>query len=131
LKKAIDSLSEVEREADRRGFKYLSLECVIDRAEALLSAGELPRARQELERATAQSEKLGLRALRAKAEYLLAAERRLAGNASEAARHLSEARRLLTEIGKEAQSDLVLKRADLAPILQDSPPVGGSTRTKN
>ena len=131
LKKAIDALGEVGREADRLGFKYLSLECSIDLAEASLYAGDLPRAQHELERATAQTEKLGLRTLRAKAEYLLATKLRLAGNEIEAARHVSEARRLLNEIGKEAQSDLVLKRADLAPILQDSPAPGGARRSKN
>jgi tetratricopeptide (TPR) repeat protein/serine/threonine protein kinase len=131
LKKAIDSLGEVGREADRLGFKYLSLECAIDLAEALLYAGDLARARRELERATTQSEKLGLRTLRAKAEYLLAIERRLAGNEIEAARHGSEARRLLNEIRKEEQSDLVSKRADLAPILQDAPTPGQTPRTKN
>jgi tetratricopeptide (TPR) repeat protein len=131
LKRAIDSLREVGLEADRLGFKYLSLECSIDLADALLYVGDLARAQHELERATAQSEKLGLRTLRAKAEYLLATTLRLAGNEIEAARHVSEARRLLNEIGKEGQSDLVLKRADLAPILQDPPSPGGAPRTKN
>ena len=131
LKRAIDSLREVGPEADRLGFKYLSLECSIDLAEALLYTGDVARARQELERATAQSEKWGLRTLRLKAEYLLAIERRLAGNETEAARHVSEARRLLNEIGKEGQSDLILKRADLAPILQDSPLSGGAARSKH
>ena len=131
LKRAIDSLDGVGREADRLGFKYLSLACALDLTEALLDAGDLARARRELGRATAQTEKLGLRTLRAKAEYLLATERHLAGNESEAARHGSEARRLLNEISKEAQSDLVLKRADLAPILQDSPSSGRTQRNKN
>ena len=131
VKKAIDSLDEVGREADRLGFKYLSLECSINLADALLYTDARARAQRELERATAQSEKWGLRALRVKAEYLLAIERRLAGNDIETARHMSEARRLLNEIGKEGQSDLVLKRADLAPILQDAPPSGGASRSKN
>jgi tetratricopeptide (TPR) repeat protein/serine/threonine protein kinase len=131
VRKAIESLGEVGREADRLGFKYLSLECSIDRAEALLHAGDFAQARQELERATAQSEKLGLRMLRAKAEYLVATERRLAGNETEAARHASEARRLLNEIAKEAQSDLFLKRADLVTILQDPPSSGGNPQSKN
>jgi Lhr-like helicase len=97
----------------------------------LLYAGDVARARRELERDVAQTEKLWLRTLRAKAEYLVATERRLAGDEREAARHRLEARRLLNEIGKEAQSDLVLKRADLTPILQDPPPPGGTPRNKN
>ena len=131
VKRTIDSLVEVGREADRLGFKYLAVACSIDLGEALLYAGDVPRAQRELERAAAQTEKLGLRMLRAKAEYLLATARRLGGNAAEAARHLSEARRLLAEIRDEAQSDLVLKRADLASILQDPPWPGGTPPPKN
>jgi tetratricopeptide (TPR) repeat protein len=131
LKTAIGSLGEAGREADRLGFKYLAVECSIDLAEALLYSGDTARAQQELQRATAQSEKLGLRTLRAKAEYLLATARRLSGNDAEAARHIAEARRLLAEIRNEVQSDLVLKRADLAPILQEPSASGGTPRSRN
>jgi tetratricopeptide (TPR) repeat protein len=127
---AIEALRAVEREADRLGFKALSLECTIYRGEALLYEGDLVRAQRELERGAAQSEKLGLRALRANAEYLLATAQRLSGNTAEAARHLSEARRLLTEIRDELQSDLVLTRVDLAPIFHGPPPVALAQRKK-
>jgi len=104
-KRAIDSLTEVGREADRRGFKYLALECSIAMAGALIDGGSGARAQRELERVAAQTEKLGLRELRAKAEHLLG--------------HRAAARRLLIEIRTELRDDAILKRADLAPILQD------------
>src|SRR5439155_97283 len=45
-KKAIDSLAEVGREADRRGFKYLALECSIQMAGALIDSGGGTRAQR-------------------------------------------------------------------------------------
>ncbi|HEY6213542.1 MAG TPA: tetratricopeptide repeat protein, partial [Vicinamibacterales bacterium] len=45
-KKATDALTDVGREADRRGFKYLALECTIDVADAQIASGSdvvLPR----------------------------------------------------------------------------------------
>ena len=73
-------------------------------------------AQQELERAIAQSEKLGLRGLLAKSHYVLANALRLAGNESDASRHVGEARKMVDEIQKEAGSDDVLKRADFRAI---------------
>jgi hypothetical protein len=48
----------------------------------------------------------------------------------EAVRHISEARRLLTEIRDDTHSDLVLARADLAPIVQ-GPPLGATPPKKH
>jgi tetratricopeptide (TPR) repeat protein/serine/threonine protein kinase len=104
------------RDADALGRKYVSVECSIYLAQALLNAGDRGAARQELERAIAQSERLGLKGLLAKSHFLLAVTLRSGQNESEALRHKAEARRLLDEIRKEAGSDDVLTRADLSPI---------------
>jgi tetratricopeptide (TPR) repeat protein len=99
--------------------KYLSVDSAVGLGEALVGAKRYPQARQELERALAKSEKLGLRALLARSHYLLASALRSAGNAADASRHLAEARRIVEEIRKEAKTDDVVKRADLAPILAE------------
>ena len=104
------------QEADALGLKYVSVECSTYLAQALLNTGDHGRARQELERAIAQSEKLGLQGLLARSHYLLASALRLAKNEPEASRHAGEARKLLDEIRKEAGSDDLLKRADFGAI---------------
>ena len=73
-------------------------------------------------RDSARSEKLGLRALRAKTEYLLGRSLQLSGNPTDAVRHYAEARQILDDIRKEAGSDEVVKRSDLAPIYAASVP---------
>ena len=116
---AIESLKKLADESDSLGLKYLSVESTVYLGEALIETKRYREARQELERALAKGEKLGLRALLARSHYLLASALRSTGNAADASRHLAEARRLLEEIRKEAKTDDVVKRADLAPILAE------------
>jgi hypothetical protein len=66
------------------------------------------------------SDKLGLEVLLAKNQYLMGEALRLSGDQTEASRHYSEARRILDEVRKEAGSDDVLKRSDLATMYQDA-----------
>jgi len=113
----IDGLKKLAEESDSLGLKYLSVESTVLLGQALYETKRYPQAKQELERALARSEKLGLRALSARSHYLLASALRSTGSPAEASRHLGEARRILEEIRKEAKTDDVLKRADLAPIL--------------
>ena len=108
------------QEADTLGLKYLSAECSIYLAEALVNTRDYSRARQELERAVAKTEKLGLRTLSAKGHYLLATILRLTGKGAEAAGHYREAVRLLEDLRKEAGASNVLQRTDLNPIYTDS-----------
>jgi len=78
------------------------------------------RARQELEPVLAKAEKLGLRTLLAKDNYLLATALRAAGNGTEATSHYREVLRLLDEIRKEPGAEKVIERADLKSIYTDS-----------
>src|SRR5262249_35742670 len=64
VKGILESLGDVQRQAERLGFKYLAVQCSIEVAEASLYAGDAARGQAELERASAQSEKMGLRPLR-------------------------------------------------------------------
>jgi serine/threonine protein kinase/tetratricopeptide (TPR) repeat protein len=117
---AISSLKGLAQEADTLGLAYLSAECSIYLAEALVNARDYSRARQELERAVAKTEKLGLRTLSAQGHYLLATILRLTGNGGDAAGHYRETLRLLEDIRKEAGASNVLQRSDLNSIYSDS-----------
>ncbi|MGD1157986.1 MAG: tetratricopeptide repeat protein [Terriglobia bacterium] len=113
---AISTLKGLAQEADTLGLQYLSAECSIYLAEALVNTRDYSRARQELERAVAKTERLGLRTLSAKGHYLLATILRLTGKGAEAAGHYREALRLLEDIRNEAGVNNVLQRADLNSI---------------
>ena len=114
---------------DSLGLKYLSAQCSTYRAEALLGSRDYARAQQELQSALGKAEKLGLRELLAKDQYLLATALRLAANGTEASGHYREALRWHEEIRKEAGSDKVIERADLKPIYTESTrwPHGGQS----
>ena len=117
---AISALKGLGQEAETLGLKYLSAECSLYLAEAFVNTKDYSRARQELERAVAKTERLGLRTLSAQGHYLLATELRLTGKGAEAAAHYREALRLLEDLRKEAGANNVLQRADLNPIYTDS-----------
>src|SRR5262249_30653674 len=109
-------LKTLAQESDAVGLKYLSAECSVSLGEALLNARQYPAARQELEGAVRKGERLGLKALRAQAHYLLAQTLQHSGSAADASSHSREARRLLEEIRSESKSDTLLNRADLKRI---------------
>ena len=117
---AIVSLKDLVREADSLGLKYLSVECSIGLAQAQVNAKDYSHAREGLDRALNQSEKLGLRTMLARTHYLLATVLRLTGKVQEASGHYREALRYLDEIGKDTGSDAVLKRSDLNVIYTES-----------
>jgi serine/threonine protein kinase/tetratricopeptide (TPR) repeat protein len=115
-REVVSSLKALAQEADSLGLKYLSVECSVDLAEALVNTKDYSRARQELEPALARAEKLGLRTLLARDHYLLATALRATGNGAEATSHYREAKRLFDEIRKEAGAEKVIERADLKAI---------------
>lgn len=114
---AADSLRAVAAQADSQGLRYLSLECSLYAAEALIRARNYKQAQQDLQRTLSASEKLGLRSLIAQSHFLLSQALRLSGNLQDADNHSKQARRALEEIHKEAGNDAVLKRADFSAIL--------------
>jgi serine/threonine protein kinase/tetratricopeptide (TPR) repeat protein len=119
-REAISSLQSLAQEASTLGSKYLSVECSVDLAEALVNSKDYSHARQEVEPALGKAEKLGLRTLLARAHYFLGAALRETGNGTEATGHYREALRLLDEIRKEAGAEKVIERADLKPIYTES-----------
>jgi hypothetical protein len=93
----------------------------------LLKSGQPALARQELERATAQAERLGTRALALRAHHLMGLALRQSRNEPEAARHFAEARKLLESMQKETGNDL-LKRDDLKTLVADSDAASAAVR---
>jgi len=113
---AANLLGKLSENADGMGLKYVSVECSIYHAEALMNLKSFEPARKELESALSRSEKLGLRGLLAQSHYLLARDLELNGQAADAAEHYKQARKILDDIQKEAKTDSIVKRSDLSPI---------------
>jgi tetratricopeptide (TPR) repeat protein/tRNA A-37 threonylcarbamoyl transferase component Bud32 len=114
---AVPVLTRLVRETDAEGLRYLSLSASIHLGEALQRLKRYDAARQEFMRAVTGSERLGLRALLAGGHHGLASVFAAEGNSGEAARHRADATRLVNEIQKEAGTEAVKKRADLAQML--------------
>ena len=113
-------LKAVAAEADKTGFKYLSVESSLYLGEALIATKDYSRARQEIEGDVRTSEQLGLQALLARGHYLLGEALRRSGNAADAGPHYAQAHRIIDDIRKEAHSDDVLKVGDLRKIYEES-----------
>jgi eukaryotic-like serine/threonine-protein kinase len=120
-RESISVLRTLAEQADTAGLKYLSVECSVYLGEALLNTKDYAKAQEELNRALARSDKLGLQMLQAKAHYFLATALRLTGNSSEASQQFADAHRILDNINKEAKSSKLLTRNDLADIYSESP----------
>jgi eukaryotic-like serine/threonine-protein kinase len=113
---AASSLGKLSDDANSTGSIYLSVECSIYHAEALIGLKSYEPARKELENALNRSEKLGLKALLAQSHYLLARDLELSGKADDAKEHYAQARKILDDIKNEAKTDSIVKRSDLSPI---------------
>ena len=69
---AIAALKPLLQRADDLGLKYVSVECSIFMAEAMIQRHDLTGGRDELKRATLRADQLGMQPLSARAHYLLA-----------------------------------------------------------
>jgi tetratricopeptide (TPR) repeat protein len=117
---AIASLRSVAKQAEDQGFAYMAVECSVYMADAMLRNHDGVHARQELERALLQADKLGLKPLSAKAHYLLATALRASGNQVEAQQHYHDSLQLLDAMSKEAGAEKILQRSDLKAIYDDA-----------
>jgi eukaryotic-like serine/threonine-protein kinase len=114
-KGAAATLAQIGRSAQSAGLAYLSVYCALQQADVLLRSGDHSQARLLAEDTLARAETAGLRELRARSEYVIAAALRLSGNA-QARRHYTTALQLLEEMAREDGSQKVLERADLKAI---------------
>jgi len=119
-RETISALKGLKEQADALGLQYLSAECSVYLAEALINTKDYSGARQELQRSLDRTDRLGLRMLLARSHFLLATALRLTGNGTEAAGHYHDAVRLLDEIRKEPGADKVMERADLKSTYLES-----------
>ncbi len=114
--RALRTLRELRQEAKGLRLKYLSIDCSLYLAEALLNTKNYQPARRELESALQESENLNLRALLARSHYLLAVALQALDQEKKARQHHQQASRLLQEMLQEAGTDTLGKREDLRPI---------------
>jgi serine/threonine protein kinase/Tfp pilus assembly protein PilF len=108
-------LGDLTEEADIRGLKSLSVECAVQRADALIRLGDQANGLREAERALAKAEALGLKVPLVKAHFVKASVLRARGD-SAARREYAAALRLLEEVKSDDGNGNVLKRADLATM---------------
>jgi tetratricopeptide (TPR) repeat protein/predicted Ser/Thr protein kinase len=117
---ASSALRTLSQEADNMGLKYVSVECSIYLAEALIGMKNYGPAKNELQNALSRSEKLGMQGLLAQSHFLLARALELSGKAAEAQDHYKQARQIADSIQKEAHTDTITKRSDLSQIYAHS-----------
>ncbi len=117
---AIGALQKLSGEADTLGLKSLSVECSVYLGAALLGTKDTQGARQELDRALARAEKLGLRVPQAKAHYFLGSLLKQQGKVKEATPHYREVVRNLESISKESGAARILERADIQNMYRES-----------
>ena len=116
----LSTLRPLMKQAEDQGLKYSAVECSLILGEALMQSHNFPQARQELESALSQSQRMGLQPLTARAHFLLAAVLRISGNDALAQGHYQDALRLLDSMQKESGAEKLLQRSDLAAMYKDS-----------
>jgi len=118
---ALNALRGLSEQADSLGLRYLSTVCLLLQGEALIGTKDFAGAQKELKSSALRSEKQGLRVLQAQSHFELARALELSGKKQEASSQQQEARRLADDILKEAQTDMVKRRTDLAPLFETRP----------
>jgi serine/threonine protein kinase/tetratricopeptide (TPR) repeat protein len=108
------------KEAGELGLKYTATDASILLGEALLASKDYGHARQALESALRKTEDLGMIALQPRAHYLLSQALRNTGNKDDAEMHLKKAAALVEQMRRESNSDALLERVDLKPIVAEA-----------
>jgi len=117
---AINTLRSTVKQAEDQGFAYVAVESSVYMADAMLRNRDGFHARQELERALQQGDKLGLKPLSAKAHHLLGVALSTSGNELEAQQHYRSAVQLLDAMRKESGAEKILQRSDFKTIYDDA-----------
>jgi eukaryotic-like serine/threonine-protein kinase len=125
---ATADLRSVAQQADSLHLKYYSLDASIDLAEAMIDSKDYAHARQELERDSTQSEKLGLRLESARIHYLLGDALRMSGNADEATGQYRQALTVLDALKAESGTDHLLDRPDLHAMYSEAQQHSGASK---
>jgi serine/threonine protein kinase/Tfp pilus assembly protein PilF len=115
---SVAGLRQLVQQANELGLQYVSVECSITMAEAMMQKHDHANARQELERALLLSDKLGMQPLSVWAHYLLGAIARDSGAKNDAQDHSREALRLLETMKKDPGAEMLLQRSDFKTIYE-------------
>jgi eukaryotic-like serine/threonine-protein kinase len=113
-------LKQLITQADSANLKYLSLQCSVALAEAMVADKDYAGARRMLESLLGRSEKLGVRMETARIHYLLGTALRLSGDASGAAGEYKQTLAALDNMKSESGAQNLLSRADLKKMYDDS-----------
>jgi tetratricopeptide (TPR) repeat protein len=114
---ALSELKRISQTAGERGLRYLSADASLSAAKAMLKDKNYPGALNEADAVRKTSEKLGFRFINAQARYIQAEALKATGKNADAAQQYAQSREILQEIGKESQSEALLKRNDLQAML--------------
>ena len=117
---AIAALKPLVQSADDIGLKYVSVECSIFMAEAMMQRHDLNGARDELKRALLRSEQLGMQPLSVRAHYLLAVAERGRASQAEALQDYREVVHLLDNMKKDPGAQQLLDRPDFKAMYEQS-----------
>jgi len=110
---AIADLRASIQQAESLHLKYYAVRSSVDLAQALINTKDYTHARQQLDSALAQSEKLGLRLETVRIHFLLGDVLRHDGQSTEASRQYQQAQSLLDDIRKEPGAGQIANRYDL------------------
>jgi len=124
---AITDLRAAIQQAEGLHLKYYAVRSSVDLAQALMNTKDYAKAKEQLDSALGQSERLGLRLESARIHSLLGETLRVQGKASEATGQFQQARTMLDDIKKEAGAERLLDRPDLQVMYAAA---GTSTATK-
>ena len=117
---AIAVLKPLVQHADDIGLRYVSVQCSILLAEAMMQRHDLTGARDELKRALLRSEQLGMQPLSLRAHYLLAITERDPAKRAEAQQDYREVVHLLDTMKKDPGAEQLLDRADFKAMYEQS-----------
>jgi tetratricopeptide (TPR) repeat protein len=126
---AIAELQTAIQNAANLHLKYYAVQSSVDLAQAHVNTKDYAHARDELDLALGQSEKLGLRLETVRIQFLLGSVLRSTGHTAEAEAHYRQATTLLNELSKESGAEKLTGRADLKAMLQQATP--GTQQGKN
>jgi tetratricopeptide (TPR) repeat protein len=116
----IPTLRQLTQQADEQGVQNISVECAIFMAEGMLQSHDNAHAQQELARALLRADRIGLKPLSAKANYLLGAAFRASGNQADAQQHYRTTVQLLDDMRKEPGADKILQRSDFKAMYDEA-----------
>jgi len=117
---AIATLRPLLQQAENLGLKYTQVDCSISMAEAMIKIKDNTHAQQELERAILQADKLGLKPLSAKGNYLLATLFHATGDQAEALQHYQETLQLINAMHDDQGADKILQRPDFKAMYEEA-----------